>query len=400
MCNGNSHCHHHPSPRARVNSVPSGTQFTSGEHGGEVLEAVTTDGGDTYVTVESLGFTGSYRAEDCIFLMHQLGGSDQIQGDEMPCWEEPPAQAYRDLYEHAMQHSAARVAHEVMALADAITTNLPGERITIASLARAGTPYGVLLRRALVMLGYEPLHFSISLIRGVGVDHAALDKIRKLDHGPIVFIDGWTGKGGISRHLRESVERYNASRPSAFLPVQLACVADLAGTSVMAGTTEDYLMPSAMLDAPMNGLVSKTFANSQADELHGAYLYGHLAAHDLSNDFVDRVTVHLPIAMFANRGGTRSIASRADIGNQRVRAKREVKRIASEFGIGNEDEIKAGYNETLRAVQRRAMKFLLLKNPSTPANAALVALANQLGIRVVDAPNMMFECVGICGDRV
>jgi hypothetical protein len=168
----------------------------------------------------------------------------------------------------------------------------------------------------------------------------------------------------------------------------------------MASTVEDYLMPSAMLDSPMNGLLSKTFANDLPGELHGAYLYGHLFVQDLSNDFVDRITAHLPVAMFSKRTGGLERASKADIGNQRVRAKREVTRIATEYGITNEDEIKAGYNETLRAVQRRAMKSLLLKNPSSHANEALVALANQLGICVVAAPNMMFECVGICGDRV
>ncbi len=384
MCKGNSHCHHHGSPA-----------------GGLVIEAVTTDGGKSYTPViGSHGFGGTYPTADCIFLMRELGDSLDLGRDGMPCWEDAPQEAYLALYEHAMQQSAARVARDVMALADGIAGTLPNKQVLLASLARAGTPFGVLLRRALVILGIDVHHFSISLVRGAGVDHTALDVMRSLYNRPIVFVDGWTGKGGISRHLRDSVTQYNATREDANVPVQLVCIADLAGSSAMAATVEDYLMPSAMLDSPMNGLLSKTFANEQPGELHGAYLYGHLFAQDLSNDFVDRVTAHLHTAMFTKRTGGLNLASRSDIGNQRVRAKREVKRIAEEFGIGNEDEIKAGYNETLRAVQRRAMKFLLLKNPASEANAALLALANQLGIRVVDAPNMMFECVGICGDRV
>ena len=74
-----------------------------------------------------------------------------------------------------------------------------GRQCALVSLARAGTPIGILIRRYLQgRYGADLPHYTISIIRGRGIDRNAMAYL--LDRhapGDIQFVDGWTGKGAI-----------------------------------------------------------------------------------------------------------------------------------------------------------------------------------------------------------
>ena len=89
-----------------------------------------------------------------------------------------------------------------------------GKAVRLVSLARAGTPIGILIRRYLQgRYGADLPHYTISIIRGRGIDRNAMAYL--LDRhapGDIQFVDGWTGKGAIQRQLDAAMTDYPASR--------------------------------------------------------------------------------------------------------------------------------------------------------------------------------------------
>src|SRR3546814_8389995 len=147
-----------------------------------------------------------------------------------------PDERYLKLYETALAANAARLRHDVEQLARAIQSRPQTSRsCVILSLARAGTPIGILLKNALTRLGVETFHYSISIIRGRGIDDNALDYVASR-HGTknAVFVDGWTGKGAIRGELDASLAT------STFKPF-LAVVADPAGRAALAATFAAYV---------------------------------------------------------------------------------------------------------------------------------------------------------------
>ena len=221
-----------------------------------------------------LGFSGSYAPEDVTFLLklvqvRELAVDDKerfIQRgghySEVITPERAPSDAYLRLFERQLARSIARVAADALFLAQRIHEARPSGPVTVVSLARAGTPVGVLVHRALkALLGRESTHYCVSIIRDRGLDLNALTSVCQR-HAPqsLVFIDGWTGKGVIGRELAQSVAGFNAAGRGPVDP-SLFVLADIAGTAACAATHDDYLLPSAVLNAPVSGLVSRTVLN-------------------------------------------------------------------------------------------------------------------------------------------
>src|SRR3546814_8116688 len=74
--------------------------------------------------------------------------------------ETVPDERYLKLYETALAANAARLRHDVEQLARAIQSRPQTSRsCVILSLARAGTPIGILLKNALTRLGVETFHY-------------------------------------------------------------------------------------------------------------------------------------------------------------------------------------------------------------------------------------------------
>jgi Phosphoribosyl transferase (PRTase) len=143
-----------------------------------------------------------------------------------------PEEEYRStaeavtLFEHALNRTAQR-----LALAVGITTgkalSCRGPESVLVSLCQTGTPIGVLMRRwAAWRHGVALPHYTISVVRGRGVDDNALSYILdRHDVAAIQFIDGWTGKGSIARELAATLherERRHGTAP----PNSLAVLVD------------------------------------------------------------------------------------------------------------------------------------------------------------------------------
>lgn len=133
-----------------------------------------------------------------------------------------------------------------------------GKDVVIVSLARAGTPLGVLIRRYIrSKYHYKCPDYSISIIRDRGIDKNAVKYI--LDRHPassVQFMDGWTGKGVIYRELRKELSEIDG------VSDVLAVLADPANLTDMCGTHEDLLIPSSCLNSTICGLISRTFLRS------------------------------------------------------------------------------------------------------------------------------------------
>jgi phosphoribosyl transferase-like protein/RNA binding Pelota-like protein len=330
-------------------------------------------------------FSGSYDPDDVVFLMRpvalaptEIAAKERLiqsgarHYSEMVPRENVPGEAYLALYRDALARNGARLARDVTDLAGALAERRP--RIVIASLARAGTPVGVLLRRALRRLGVAAPHYSLSIIRDRGIDRAALDHIAaRHDPSDIVFVDGWTGKGAIAGELR-------AGLASPFLAV----VADPAGQADLAATSEDYLIPSGILNAIVSGLVSRSILNDALvgpGDFHACVHHRHLAPHDLSRAFVDAIDTLAKAER--PRPLTRSAAGRADAA---AACEALMARLMRDHDVADLNRIKPGIAEATRAVLRRLPERLLVRDPDDADVRHLLLLARERGLAVGPLP--------------
>jgi hypothetical protein len=294
--------------------------------------------------------------------------------------ESPPDAAYVALYEEALDRNGARVARDVAALAAALVERASGRpEIVLLSLALAGTPIGVLLRRAIERLGVAATHYSVSIIRDRGIDLAALEHVAaRHDPEDAVFVDGWTGKGAIAAELRRSL----AGKPFGFSP-WLAVIADPAGRADLAATHEDYLIPSGLLNCVVSGLVSRSILNSDLvgpGDFHACVHYPQFAEHDVSRAFVRRVDSLAAglSAPAARPAGARD--GRAEL------CDRSIAELMKKYGVTDRNRVKPGIAEATRAVLRRLPERLLLLDPADPDVAHLVHLAGRNGLEVDRLP--------------
>lgn len=299
-----------------------------------------------------------------------------------------PDESYLQLYHRALATSAGRIAHAVGTVAELILAER-GRDVVLVSLARAGTPVGVLLRRwAAARHGLDLPHYAVSIVRGRGIDPVAMAWLAA-HHDPatVVFVDGWTGKGAITRELAAAL----AGSP--FDPT-LAVLADPGRCTPVFGTREDWLIPSACLNSTVSGLVSRTVLNDRLIKpgmFHGAKFYAELAAADVSNAFLDTVT-----AAFDQVGPTPPPADRT-VDHAGWAA---VDRIVDEYGIGDPNLVKPGVGETTRVLLRR-VPWRVLVRAGAPADdlAHVLLLAEQRGVPVEEVAELPYSCIGLIHPR-
>jgi hypothetical protein len=339
---------------------------------------------------------GSYNAEDVTFLLKRVRmaptdistkerniQSGAVHYSEMISEERRPDARYLKIFEKARQKSEDRIAREISGLARRIVTRIGNgsldRHITLCSLVRAGVPYGVLLQRELSALGVDSQHFGVSIIRDRGLDRNAIDFILgKHPAGGVIFVDGWTGKGAISTELTKSWQEITG-RPH----VELAVLADPSGFASMAGSHEDWLIPSGILGANVSGLISRSILNRQVigpDDFHGSVPVDHLADIDISLDFVDRITQRMP----QYRGGNAIADPAIDLAQLRARARACINIVAEMFDIDDLNRVKPGIAEATRAVLRRRPKKVIIRSLEDPDLAALIHLCQLDHIELLE----------------
>ncbi|MEW1690886.1 phosphoribosyltransferase [Streptomyces sp. NPDC091265] len=311
--------------------------------------------------------------------------------------EYQPSDRYQDLFKAALDLSAARIARAVGTVTETVLAER-GPRAVLVSLARAGTPVGVLMRRwAQHRHGTDLPHYAVSIVRGRGIDANALRWLAA-HHDPadVVFVDGWTGKGAITRELAAAITEFEESDGTGGFNPEIAVLADPGGCVRTYGTREDFLIPSACLNSTVSGLISRTVLRSDLvgpDDFHGAKFYRELAGSDVSGHFLDTV---------ADRFDEVTDAVDADV-KELLTADRAptwegwaaVERISEEYGIHDVNLVKPGVGETTRVLLRRVPWKILAKRGAGADLEHIRLLAQQRGVPVEEVDELPYTCVGL-----
>ena len=354
-----------------------------------------------------MSFAGSYREGDVEFLLKRLALADFVDvGEkealiqsgrrhysEMLSPERAPSTRYLALFDEACRINGERMARDCLRLAGLVAQRRSGP-VTLVSLARGGTPVGVVLKRLLESVhGRATAHYSVSIVRDRGIDANALRHILAQGHAPasLVFVDGWTGKGVIARELAASIARFNADNDVA-LDAGLYVLSDLAGAAACAASCEDYLIPSSILNATVSGLVSRSVLSEAIgpDDFHGCVLYDAFASEDRSRSFVDTLE-RLALA----QAGQEAPLEAADTGAAAARSRAYIAAARQRYGIADVNLVKPGIGEATRVLLRRVPRLLLLRDPHNPALAHLRLLAEEKDVPVEIDPALPYQAVSL-----
>jgi len=354
---------------------------------------------------------GSYKSEDVVFLLKNLshvslerGTEDREEAiqsgthySEMLPIEYRPSEAYIRLYHETLRRSARKVAEAVAVVSEQIVAKR-GTSAVLVSLARAGTPIGVLVKRYIeAYYGVALPHYSISIIRGKGIDENALKYILRRHPGEeIQFIDGWTGKGAIRKVLIEACVAFER-KYGIRLNDDLAVLADPGCCSATYGTREDFLIPSACLNSTVSGLVSRTVLRDDLigpEDFHGAKYYRELGEDDLSNEYVDAIERHFDsVREAAQAQASELLKTGTDIVTWQ--GERDIRNIQSDYRIGDINLVKPGVGETTRVLLRRVPWRILVDDRNNPNLAPVLLLAADRGVPVEEYPGLTYSCCGI-----
>ncbi|MFF8843975.1 phosphoribosyltransferase [Streptomyces sp. NPDC015127] len=305
--------------------------------------------------------------------------------------EYQPSEQYQQLFKAALETSAARIARAVGTVTETVLAER-SPRPVLVSLARAGTPVGVLMRRwAQHRHGLDLPHYAVSIVRGRGIDANALRWLAA-HHDPadVVFVDGWTGKGAITRELAEALRAFDGFDP------EIAVLADPGGCVRTYGTREDFLIPSACLNSTVSGLISRTVLRADLvgpDDFHGAKFYRELASADVSGHFLDTVAARFDEVADAVDADVKELlaADRAPTWEGWA----AVERISEEYGIHDVNLVKPGVGETTRVLLRRVPWKILAKRGAGADLDHVRLLAEQRGVPVEEVDELPYTCVGL-----
>ena len=330
----------------------------------------------------------SYSKEDVIVLLKDLSGQmvemsaaereKAIQSGKhystMLPEEKAPSDRYEKLFKQALRNNKNTVARDIAAVAEYIvakTFKCNGKEPVIISLARAGIPVGILIKRYIkIKYNISCPHYAISIIRDKGIDVNAMNYIYDEEVGKhfnnienFLFVDGWTGKGAIKTQLEEAVAELKLNNTKwSKLSSDLYVLADPANITPYCGTHADYLLPSACLNSTVSGLTSRTILNDLIDtdkDFHGAVYFKKFEDIDYSNEFIDTITNEFKYLFGFNRIDENNIDKNIATGME------VVNNICSKFNIKDYKKVKPGIGETTRVLLRRVpWKVLLNTNVS------------------------------------
>lgn len=305
--------------------------------------------------------------------------------------EYPVSDEINDIFCRETRANALQLA-ELTAIISEASYKKYGEDMVLVSLARAGSPVGVLMKRYLKFRYNKDFpHYSISIIREKGIDENAISYILdKHPNGQLAFIDGWTGKGSITHELKKAVAKYN-SEHGTNIDDGLIVLADPAKRSKIYGTRKDICIPNACLNSTVSGLVSRTIHNEELigkTDFHGAKFFGDLIDKDYSNWFIETVAEYFA-PVDAPRMEPTDYQYVDDI----------IKRVADDYGEGDITRIKLSIGETSRALLRRIPKIMLIKNEQNPNLEFVIHLANEKGVPIEYYDTGDYECISVLAPK-
>lgn len=340
----------------------------------------------------------SYNTDDVILLLKDITGQVTpqpteererlIQAGKHYCEMLPieyvPTEKYMEAYRSGLKNYAKVTAQAVGILGDKIIGQ-KGREAVLVSLARAGIPIGILLKRYIKRkYNFDVMHYSISIIRGRGIDDNAMKyMLARHKAEDLLFVDGWIGKGAILNELKKAVSVY------AGVSSDIAVVADPANVTELCGTHKDILIPSSCLNCTVSGLISRTFLRDDIigeKDFHGAVYYGELKDADLSYEFIQAIESEFEFDQKKEQEETIE-----GYGIDEVRA------IARQYGISNINLIKPGIGETTRVMLRR-VPWKVLINQECKEDESLehiIRLAEEKKIPLEYYPLVHYKACGI-----
>ncbi|MEK5331255.1 cysteine protease StiP family protein [Lysinibacillus sp. FSL W8-0992] len=352
---------------------------------------------------------GSYSPEDVVFLLRDISNVNlEIDNEqrerliqsgthysEMLPVEYLPSEAYMNLFYRTLDDYAQRIAVAVGLVAQQIVERRGLEHLVLVSLARAGTPIGILIKRYIKMhYNVNVPHYTISILRGRGIDDYAIKYIfTQHPLAQIQFIDGWTGKGAITRELQQACESFNEQNNKQ-LDATLAVLADPGHCAAIYGTRTDFLIPSACLNSTVSGLVSRTVWNAQfmdVNDFHGAKFYKELQVADVSNVYIDRISAYfLQVENDVEQQLRERIPSTIT-----WQGLETVVAIQQHYGITNSNFVKPGVGETTRVLLRRVPWKILINPKYVHELAHILLLAKEKNVEIEEYPQMSYACCGL-----
>lgn len=356
------------------------------------------------------GKFGSYSNDDVIFLLKDLSDvmketatedrEHKVQSgthySEMLPIEFKPSADYKKLFFSSLKAYKKQVALAVGVVAEQILLD-KGQHAVLVSLARAGTPIGILIKRYIQFKYHLQLpHYSVSIIRGRGIDENAMAFIwGNHPNQPIQFIDGWTGKGAIALELNKAVEDLNEKYRQS-MSATLAVLADPGHCTSIYGTRDDFLIPSACLNATVSGLVSRTVLNNELispDDFHGAKFYKELEQEDVSHFFIDTISEQFPAILDQVDPYLHELMEQKE--KPAWKGLSDVKAIQETFTIADINLIKPGVGETTRVLLRRVPWKVLVKDRNDTKLAHIILLAKERGALIEEYHSMAYSCCGL-----
>ena len=359
-------------------------------------------------TLKAYG-SGSYLASDVTVLLdivdkqtvadvpvaqkEALIQSGQRHYSDMLTLEQAPTAMHEQLYQQALEAGTDRTATDITDLAYTLhhifDKKVDREQpLILVSLVRAGLPIGVLLQRALADTDSDyhlpSIHFGVSIIRDRGLDAVALQMI--LDaypNSPIVFVDGWTGKGAIYQELAHSLEVFSDPSHPNFTNIfhqgkdviPLLTLADPAGVAWLAASAEDWLIPSGLLNSTVSGLISRSLYTQPQSGLHRSVFYDNLVQADHSLSFVERIdSTRQQLSLSPTLLST--------FEQPRYQTADLIARLATDYDIRNRNRIKPTIAEATRAILRRDPEHILLATANHPDTLLLRHLCTERDIAI------------------
>ncbi len=342
----------------------------------------------------------SYLEKDVVLLLKDITGLIEPQPteererliqsgkhySEMLPIEYVPTDKYMQVYKEALNNYAKPVADATGILADKIIKSR-GKDVVLVSLARAGIPIGILIKRYIrLFFQIDVPHFSISIIRGRGIDdnamHYLLDRYRPQQ---LLFVDGWIGKGAILNELKKDISAYEG------VSDEIAVIADPANVTELCGTHDDILIPSSCLNSTVSGLISRTVLRDDligTNDFHGAVYYENLKEADLSYEFIEQIEKEfVPVEQIAVVNDLQAESTGME----------EVQKIAGQFDIDDINLVKPGIGEATRVLLRRIPWKVLVDERylESPDLQHLLRLAKEKHVPVETYPMKHYKCCGL-----
>ena len=335
--------------------------------------------------------------------------SGQRHYSDMLTLEKPPSATHEALYNQALMAGKQRMANDVTSLAFSLHQLFhacvsASQPLILVSLVRAGLPIGVLLQKAIsdasASYALASQHYGVSIIRDRGLDPVALQYIlQQHPHSPIVFVDGWTGKGAIYGELQRSLAQITDKRQQAQLfhqgdgVIPLVTLADPAGVAWLSASDDDWLMPASLLNSTVSGLISRTLYREPSDGLHQAVYYDKLQPWDRSGDFIQTID--------ALRQQTPSPTPLTGKLLPTFATQSVIEDLAARFAISNRNRIKPTIAEATRAILRRDPECVLVNEMADGQDTALLRhLCEEKNIQVIaDASIAPYQAVTIIKNR-